>query len=210
MIYRNSNFILREDGIFVPGAPIVQNSEINDAIRDINCSIEDTDCNLYELCIPRDHARMESCKRVCIEDARCINHYSIYIAEQIGSVRNRRDCLLLCKFPTSDQLFGVYLFMEGGVNYVKYEHKYMLRVTDELDRRIILGFCLKYQDQLKRACYNHTRDQDGYLLLAAADYTYKMMPVRIKHQRGSFDPQYKTLEPYEERATKFINSIAII
>ena len=34
----------------------------------------------------------------------------------------------------------------------------MLRLTDELDRRIILGFCKKHQWSLKDACYEDKED----------------------------------------------------
>lgn len=208
MIYQNRSILKEENIIYIPNEPMVKNIDLNNAINKLNRDIEDSEYNVRELCIPRDHARMENNKSVPLEECKNVDHYSIYITEQVGTIRNRRDCLLLCKFPTSDRLFGVYIFMQGGVNYVKDEHKYMLRVTDELDRRIVLGFCLKYQDQLKRACYDHGPREDHYLELAAADYTHKMMPLRIKHQRGDFDPEYKDLEPYEE-ALHFINKIAI-
>lgn len=167
-------------------------------LKKINYSTEDSEYFSYEVPIPRLHARMEDNTRVLPNQVKDLEHYSLYITKQIGTVRNRRDCFIYCKFPNNDRLFKIILHMDGGVSYEKSEHKYMLRVTDELDRRIILGFCKKYQGQLKSACYSDEREPNIYMLKNAADYTYKMMPVRIKSGSAGNNFKYPHLEPYEE------------
>ena len=176
---------------------------VEDELRKLNNNIEDSEYFSYEIPIPRAHARMEDSSRVLPE------HYSIYITKQIGTVRNRRDCFLYCKFPSNDRLFKIILHMDGGVSYEKSEHKYMLRVTDELDRRVVLGFCKKYQGQLKNACYSDEREPNAFILNNAAEYTHEMMPVRIKSGSAGNNFRYPHLEPYEESYNIFAN-VALI
>ena len=164
----------------------------------MNNNTEDSEYFSYEIPIPRSHARMEDESRVSIKNIYDLDHYSIYITRQIGTIRNRRDCFLYCKFPSSDRLFKIILHMDGGVSYDKYEHKYMLRVTDELDRRIVLGFCKRYQGTLKMACYSDEKEPDITILNSAAEYTHKMMPLRIKSGTAGNNFKYPNLEPYEE------------
>ena len=176
---------------------------MEDELEKLNNNIDDDEYFSYEISIPRAHARMEDESRVPPDQAKAVEHYSIYITKQIGTVRNRRDCFLYCKFPSNDRLFKIILHMDGGVSYEKSEHKYMLRVTDELDRRIVLGFCKKYQGQLKTACYSNERQPNIYILKNAADYTHKMMPVRIKSGSIGNNFKYPHLEPYEESYSIF-------
>lgn len=182
---------------------------VEDELRKLNNNTEDSEYFCYEIPIPRAHARMEDTSRVLPNEVNALEHYSIYITKQIGSVRNRRDCFLYCKFPSDDRLFKIILHMDGGVSYEKLEHKYMLRVTDELDRRIVLGFCKKYQGLLKTYCYSDEREPNMFILKYAADYTHKMMPVRIKSGSAGNNFHYPHLEPYEENCNIFANVVLI-
>ena len=180
-----------------------------DELRKLNNNTEDSEYFSYEIPIPRAHARMDNTSRVLPDQVMALEHYSIYITKQIGTVRNRRDCFLYCRFPSSDRLFKIILHMDGGVSYEKAEHKYMLRVTDELDRRIVLGFCKKYQSQLKYACYSDEREPNPFILMNAAEYTHKMMPVRIKSGSAGNNFRYPHLEPYEESYNIFSKVVLI-
>lgn len=173
-------------------------NNVEDELRKLNNNTEDSEYFSYEIPIPIAHARMEDSSRVLPDQVNALEHYSIYITKQIGTIHNRRDCFLYCKFPSSDRLFKVILHMDGGVSYEKSEHKFMLRVTDELDRRIVLGFCKKYQGQLKMACYSDEQEPNIFLLKNAAEYTHKMMPVRVKSGSAGNNFKYPHLEPYEE------------
>lgn len=176
---------------------------MEDELKKLNDNTEDSEYFSYEIPIPRAHARMEDESRVLPDQVNSLEHYSIYITKQIGTVRNRRDCFLYCKFPFNDRLFKIILHMDGGVSYEKTEHKYMLRVTDELDRRIVLGFCKKYQGQLKSACYSDEKEPNIFMLKNAAEYTHKMMPVRIRSGSAGNNFKYPHLEPYEESYSIF-------
>lgn len=172
--------------------------QLNTNLIKLDRELDDTEYFNFKIMIPRDHARMESDKPVHPNDVENVEHYTIYITKQIGTSRNRRDCFLYCKFPGSDRLFKVILHMDGGVSYDKMEHKYMLRETDELDRRIIIGFCKLYQHMLKNYCYDYHDKPDWWILSYAAEYTHKDMPKRIKTGSMGNNFPYKDLKPYEE------------
>ena len=167
-------------------------------IGKLNRELSDSEYFNWKIMIPRDYARMESNKKVHPNDVESIDHYTIYITKQIGTVHNRRDCFVYCQFPGSDRLFKVILYMDGGVGYDKMEHKYMLRVTDELDRRIVLGFCKMYQHSLVNYCYDDYDKPNWWIQNNAAEYTCKDMPKRIKTGSEGNNYSYKDLKPYEE------------
>ena len=169
----------------------------NELIR-MNNDLEDNEYFNWKILIPKAYARMESTKRLRPEEVESVEHYTIYITKQIGTVHNRRDCFLYCKFPGSDRMYRIILHMDGGVSYEKLEHKYMLRETDELDRRIVLGFCIMYQHSLKDFCYSDSRKPDWWMLSNASSYTCKMMPKRLKTGSDGNYFNYPDLKPYEE------------
>lgn len=160
----------------------------------------DSEWTSYKLLIPRAHARLETEERTKLVDLEKVECYEIRVFLQIGSHRSSRDTMVLCKFPNYDKYFRVNIHATGGASYDKSEHKFMLRVTDELDRRIILGFCQKYNSSLINASYSKSNKPDIMLQYNAADYTAKDMPIRLKsgptgHRDLSF---YHNLKPYEE------------
>lgn len=182
--------------------------KVVDGYKRIEKDTSDIENINYKIMIPRDHARMESNIKPKLEDVESLDHYTIYIVKQVGSVQNRRDTLLFCQFPNNDRLFKIILHTDGGVSYEKSEHKYMLRITDELDRRIVLGYCMKNQISLKWLCYGDRKpcwsDYDN-----ALNYTADDMPKRLK--MGSMNKihiNYRNLKPYEEN-TIFSNLVLI-
>ena len=90
--------------------------------------------------------------------------------------------------------------MNGGVSFKPDEHKLLIRETDELDRRIILGFCKKHQWSLKDACYE---DKEDFSIKSdALCYKASYMPKRIKQGSENRNIVYlDKLEPYEENNT---------
>ena len=106
-------------------------------------------------------------------------------------------------------MFKIILHTDGGASFEKSEHKYMLRVTDELDRRIILGYCMMYQVELRWLSYGDKkpmwRDYSN-----ALNYRADMMAKRLKH--GPINTniiKYGNLKAFEENTTIF-SKIALI
>lgn len=184
--------------------------DIVKGLKIINKDISDIDDNnTYKIMIPRAHARMETSIKPKLDELESVEHYSIYIVKQIGSIQNRRDTILFCNFPSSDRLFKVILHTDGGVSFEKSEHKYMLRVTDELDRRIILGYCMMYQVELRWLSYGDKkpmwRDYSN-----ALNYRADMMAKRLKH--GPINTsiiKYNNLKAFEENANIFSKVVLI-
>ena len=169
------------------------------AMTDLDHRTSDSgDDFVWKLCIPKAHARLETDVLPKLDDVEKVEHYEIYVFKQVGTARNRRDCFVLCKFPNTDRYFRVILHMYGGVSYAKDEHKYMLRLTDELDRRIVLGFCMMYQGNLTSYSYDNQKFPDRWILSCARDYTANDMPKRLKQGSAGNFYNYKNLEPYEE------------
>lgn len=166
-----------------------------DSMVDVNI-IEPSSLNEYKICIPKAYSREET-KNMPM-DAEKVPHYELYIERQIGTVRNRRSTYIFWKLPKTGRMVAIELFMDGGVDFKPDERKYILRETDELDRRIVLGFCLGHQEALRYACYSDKKDI--WLAGDARHYKASDMPKRIK--RGKWDCDftdfYIDLEPYEE------------
>lgn len=159
--------------------------------------------NEYALLIPRDQARGESdIYTGTQEEVSKIPHYELYIERQIGSWKNRRDAYVYLRLPKSKMMINIVLHMDGGVSFDKKFHRYALRELDELDRRIILGFCDKYHNLLVQACYSDK--PDDYLLHLAATYRASDYKKRIKlgskgNDMTEFHRKYNGgFEPYEE------------
>ena len=168
------------------------------SIAELNRRISDSEYFNWKLCIPKAYARMETDEQPRLDEVESVDHYEIIIFKQIGTARNRRDCFVLCKFPNTDRYFRIILHMDGGVSYVKEEHKYMLRCTDELDRRIVLGFCMMYSGNLTGYSYSSNPRPNWWMQNNALEYRAKDMPKRLKQGSKGNDFSYTDLEPYEE------------
>ena len=179
------------------------------ATKNLSTRLDDSDSYGWKICIPKKYARMESKKRVTPENVHTVDCYEIYITRQIGSSRNRRNTFIYIKFPNHDKLFTVILYADGGVGFAKHDHKYVLRVSDEIDRRIILGFCRMYQHNLTKYCYEDTNEPDRWILYNASSYTIDQMPKRIKSGSEGNSIEYRDLKPYEEHYSIF-NNIVIV
>ena len=186
------------------------NQRLVSGMRRINQDISDTDRFIWEIKIPREYARMESDKKVKHTDIDNVSHYTIFITKQVGTPRNRRDCFLYCRFPNSDRLYKIVLHMDGGVSYEKNEHRFMIRETDELDRRIVLGFCKIYQGNLVQYCYSDNSEPDVWILRNAASYRSSYTAKRIKQGSLNNSYPYKNLAPYEEASVNNIFSKLVL
>lgn len=174
------------------------NQRLVSGLRRMNQDISDTDTFNWEIKIPRQYARMESDEKVKHTEVDGVDHYTIYITKQVGTPRNRRDCFLYAKFPNSNRLYKIILHMDGGVSYEKSEHRFMIRETDELDRRIVLGFCKIYQGNLVQYCYSDSSEPDLWILRNAASYRSNHTAKRIKQGSLNNNYPYRELAPYEE------------
>lgn len=161
-------------------------------------SVED-----FILRIPRDYARGNTTTRPTYKKICEVPHYELHITHQVGSSYTRKPTYVYWTLPKSKRLVAIVLHPDGGVEFKKDEHKFIIRETDELDRRIILGFCKKHQSSLTDACHDFERGEDYYWDLVARASIYKAsdMPKRIKTGKGSSDLTWfykNSLEPYEE------------
>lgn len=174
-------------------------------LNEFNSYKKELDYDGFWLKIPRSHARMETekvpFKLKDIENDPC---YEFYLFRQLGTYCSRRDTIVLYKLP-SGRLISIILYRDGGVDWNKDERKYVLRETDELDRRIILGFCRKYQDTMFEITRKEIEEYKFctsrfWLQEEALFYTYKMSPKRFK--KGSLGNDYTDfyepmMEPYD-------------
>lgn len=172
--------------------------------------------NEYTLLIPRDWARGESKEYLGTQERVAeVPHYELHIERQVGSWKNRRDTYIYLRLPKSKMLINIVLHMDGGVSFDKKFHKYVLREMDELDRRIILGFCDKYFHVLVDACYSD-EGLDRWLALQASTYQASKYKKRIKsgsqgRDLTEFHRKYNGgFKPYEESSifknVVFLNS----
>lgn len=164
--------------------------------------------NEFEVKIPVAYSRKENGSKLIsyekLDKNDNIPCYELFVTEQIGTSRNRRDTNIYYKLPKSGDLIRIILHMNQGVSFDPIDHKKLLRETDELDRRIIRGFCLKYQSTLMDACYppyNSRKDYQRDLKIKAMYYTCDQMPKRLPRSgdQGIDSSRFwKDLKPYEE------------
>ena len=154
----------------------------------------------YKIFIPRAYAREETQVRTRKpEDISRIDHYELYISKQIGCVQTRRDTFVYVKLPKSGDYIPITLHVDGGVSFQPITKRLALREFDDLDRRIILGYCRKFQSTLRSECHNGHGRSKFYLQQEAAYYRASHQPKRFKlgSEENDFSRFYKDLEPYE-------------
>ena len=166
----------------------------------------------YAIHIPRAYARMETNVRPDFKDLENIPNYTLYITRQVGSILNMRDTNIYYRLP-SGRLVRILLHPRGGVSIDKLDHKYLIRETDELDRRIVLGFCLLNYTELKSECYDDKPFKSLHLEDAAFNYRCSKMPKRLKlGPLNNFIYISRPLKPYEESkifsSVRFLNETA--
>ena len=146
---------------------------------------EDENSYGFSIIIPRAYAREESDKRIFdIEDAKKVDHFELFIRRQVGTYRSRRNAYVFFKLPESGRSVSVVIYPDStGVEFEKSLRKYVLRELDELDRRIILGFCRKHAKNIFNACYtdiNKLYRYDEWLQKDGLEYRASMQPKRIR------------------------------
>lgn len=175
--------------------------------------LENSNMSIHEYClrIPKAYSRGEVDRRdYDYETVEKVPSYELYIEPQIGSVRNRRDTYVYLKLPESGRLVSIILYKDGGVNFDKQFHKYVLREMDELDRRIVLGFCKKNEAMLRQACYENNEQSRMWLQGEAMRYKSTMQPKRLKLGKTGSNLVYGDLEPYEERTSSIFENVHFI
>lgn len=167
-----------------------------------NNEVDDSTIESFSIFIPRDYARGKSSMYPKSDELEHVPHYKLIVFKQVGSIYTRKPTYVLWELPSRRRV-SVILYPDGGIDFKEDEHKFILRETDELDRRIIKGFCKKYSSSLKYASHSPYK-KNNYLSLISAAQLYKasQMPKRIKMGKGHDLTQlYKNiLEPYEEKA----------
>lgn len=164
----------------------------------------------YPILIPRAYAREETNVRTRKpEEIEKIDHYTLYITRQIGSVQTRRDSFIYVKLPQSGNYIPIILHVDGGVSFQPITKRLALREFDELDRRIILGYCRKFQSTLFWACHDAQHRNKFYLQNEAADYRASDQPKRFKlgSEGNDFSRFYKNLKPYELAPVKMEQNV---
>lgn len=166
-----------------------------------NNEVDDSSIESFSIFIPRDYARGTTNTYPRANELEDVPNYKLIIFKQVGGVYTRKPTYVLWELP-SGRLVSIILYPDGGIDFKQDEHKFILRETDELDRRIIKGFCKMYSSTLKYASHTPYK-KDKYLSLISAAHFYKAskMPKRIKMGKSKYDMGwfYKDiLEPYEE------------
>lgn len=148
--------------------------------------IESEEYSTFKILIPKEYARGETNEYPSsYEEAESIQHYELVVFNQVGDSRSRRGTYVLYKLPVSDIYMPIYLYPDEGIGYdEKRYHTILIRETDELDRRIVLGFCKKYQDKLRSASYSNSSSNKNALIDYGLTYRASKMPLRIKRGRG--------------------------
>lgn len=162
--------------------------------------VSESDFEGYPILIPRAYAREETnVKTRKPEDINQIDHYTLYVTKQIGSVQTRKDSFVYVKLPKSGNYIPIILHVDGGVSFQPITKRLALKEFDELDRRIILGYCRKFQSTLKSECHNGHERSRFYLEREAAYYRASDQPKRFKlgSDGNDFSRFYSDLKPYE-------------
>lgn len=155
--------------------------------------------NEYAIRIPKEYAREESSKRVRPNEVESIPHYEIRIEHQEGTYKTHRDTYLYLKLPESGKYVNIILHPDGGASFDKKFHTWIIRELDEIDRRIILGFCIMYDSELLYACHDKNDKTKDWLERTAAEYKISDMPKRLKSGPLGYRLHTDDLLPIEEQ-----------
>lgn len=159
----------------------------------------------YSIFIPRAYARGESDEWIRKpEEIQKLDHYELRITRQIGSVQTRKDSFVYIKLPKSNTSAAIVLHADGGISFHPSTKRLVYREFDQLDRRIILGFCRKFQSTLFSACHDDKHRHKDWLEYNASRYRFSDQPKRIKQgsEGNDFSRFYKDLKPYELLSAK--------
>ena len=177
--------------------------------------------------IPREYARTNTAYPGRYEtlEKDNVECYELILFSQVGDpFVTRKPTYVLLRLPESDKNDGkkyakIIMYHDGGVEFDPAERKYVLRVYDELDRRIIIGFCIKHQDSLEIISHSNMSEKEDFINPTSIDlhakyYTADEMPKRLKTGRRGNRPNMsigvpRPPRPYEESgifsAVRFLN-----
>lgn len=169
-------------------------------LNTINSNKQEPFLEGYFIHIPKAYAREETKENP--DDLSKVENYELFIDKQLGSSNTPRPTNIYWKLPESGKYIAIELYRDGGLDYKPGpEHSFALRETDELDRRIVFGFCRKFHTSLIHACHSRYKENDLSMINAARYYKASDMPKRIKIGKGKTDLSwfYKySVQPYEE------------
>ena len=185
--------------------------------------------NAYKILIPRAYARMESDVPVrTVEEAEKIECYELYLFDQIGTFASRRPLYVYLRLPKQDLMVPISLLpYYSGLEFEKSTRKHVLREYDELDRRIILGFCDNYSHAMRvvsnktsestpsRTMTKWSQDELEYLRKEALQYRADQHAKRIKQGVTKPLPAHlhnfvrQNMQPYDESAGIFSSVVFI-
>ena len=105
--------------------------------------------------IPRQYARENehfNSYEVNINDIEC---YRLYLFKQGNKYADvdAHNTYVILELPSGRKV-NIIMYKNGGIEFEPMHRKYVLREYDALDRRIILGFCLSYQNAIKNVSNN--------------------------------------------------------
>lgn len=143
--------------------------------------VKDKDNSLYigSLYIPRAYAREET--KIAPKDASLVDHYEIALIRQTND-SEKTSTYVFARLPKTGEFVAVELFKFGqGADFLKRDHAKILRGTyDELDRRIILGFCIANAKSLILNSHIVENDIVMWLRPEAKFYKASDQPKRLK------------------------------
>lgn len=153
----------------------------------------------YAVRIPRGYAREENTTWLRPEDVKNVPHYELRIERQEGSHKTRRNTYIFLKLPKSGRYVSIILYPDGGASFDPKFHTWIIRELDELDRRIVLGFCIMYDSALRGMCHTDDERSRDWIEREAATYKASDMPKRLKPgPKGNKLYPYDDLTPIEE------------
>lgn len=147
MIYNNS-FNRNVAPIIINGKRYGRNPLPEDFPDTDKILFDDEKTETALLRIPRQHARTNTPYEKGFEGLDDVECYRLHIFSQVGDPYNtRRDTYIILELP-SGLMVPIILYWNGGVDFDPEGRKYINREYDELDRRIIRGFCIRYRNSL--------------------------------------------------------------
>lgn len=183
MIYENS-FNKNVAPIIINGKRYGRNPLPEDFPDTDKILFDDETTETALLRIPRQHARTNTPYEKGFEGLDDVECYRLHIFSQVGDPYNtRRDTYIILELP-SGLMVPIILYWNGGVDFDPAGRKYINREYDELDRRIIRGFCTRYKNSLKCMSHNDTSSLFNALVkVRAIEFNSKQIPAEISKKR---------------------------
>lgn len=208
MIYKNINeesYLDRMPITIINGKRYGRNPLPSDFPKTDKLLYDNEEINVALVKIPREYARENKHFNPYEIDIDTVECYELFLYHQVGEYMiTKKDTYAFIKLP-SGKLVNIILYHDGGVEFDPAQRKYVLREYDELDRRIILGFCIKHQEAIKNTSHKLLDNEDSfgleYLRHKAIGFNEKDLNKRLKTGRtGIYARRLDAREPkpYEE------------